>query len=339
MPRPLRLQYPGAVYHIMARGNHQGPIVDDDRDRQRWLETLAEACEKTGWRVHAYVLMNNHFHLLVATPEPNLSDGMKWLQSTYTSRYNRRHQLFGHLFQGRYKALVLDGSDPYYLQVASTYIHLNPARAGLIRIGQDKLKRYRWSSYPWYLSRRAPYWLCRDQVLGSLRLVPGQTKGYEAYLESRVLELGLKAGRKELERQWEKLRRGWYLGGESFRERMRAFLDKAVSGRRRESHSGPAKAAHDADAAERQLQRGLRALGLRTQDLASLPKGAPEKTALAWWLRGHTTVSLAWVAERLGMGHPSRVSQAVARMKRLPGRRLKRLQRVMARCAINHDQK
>ena len=109
MARALRIEYPGAVYHVMARGNQGGPVFADDLDRRRWLETLAEGCEKTGWQVHAYVLMGNHYHLLVETPEGNLVAGMKWLQGTYTQRYNGRHGIFGHLFQGRYKALVVDG--------------------------------------------------------------------------------------------------------------------------------------------------------------------------------------------------------------------------------------
>ena len=90
MARSLRIEYPGAVYHVMARGNQGRPIFRDNADRKLWLETLGEACLKTGWRVHAYVLMGNHYHLLLETPEPNLSAGMKWLQSTYTSRYNHR---------------------------------------------------------------------------------------------------------------------------------------------------------------------------------------------------------------------------------------------------------
>ena len=146
MARPLRIEYPGAVYHVMARGNHGQPIFTDDPDRKRFLETLEEACQRTGWRIHAYVLMGNHYHLLVETPEANLVAGMKWLQSTYTLRYNARHKIFGHLFQGRYKSIVVDGQEGEYFQMVATYIHLNPARAGLIQIGEQRLKSYRWSS-------------------------------------------------------------------------------------------------------------------------------------------------------------------------------------------------
>src|SRR5438132_664548 len=106
MVRKLRIQYPGAVYHVLNRGDRREGIFHDDADRQRFIETLGEACGKTGWQVHAYCLMPNHFHLVLETPQPNLVAGMKWFLGTYTGRFNRRHKLFGHLFSGRYKALV-----------------------------------------------------------------------------------------------------------------------------------------------------------------------------------------------------------------------------------------
>jgi REP element-mobilizing transposase RayT len=196
MARALRIEFEGAAYHVMARGNQGKPIFADDQDRELWVKTLAEACEKTGWRIHAYVLMANHYHLLVETPEGNLVAGMKWLQGTYTQRYNGRHSVFGHLFQGRYKALVIDAQAGNYFGVVSTYVHLNPARAGLVRAGEQALAAYPWSSYPWYVrARRAkPNWLVTGRVLENLGLSQGDGQGYEAYLEGRVLELGIKSG-------------------------------------------------------------------------------------------------------------------------------------------------
>jgi REP element-mobilizing transposase RayT len=328
MARPLRIEYPGAVYHVMARGNHGQKIYRDDADRKLFLETLGEACHKTGWQIHAYVLMGNHYHLLLGTPEANLVVGMKWLQSTYTSRYNSRHAVSGHLFQGRYKAVLVEDK-PNYLQVVSTYIHLNPARAHLIKIGPQRLRSYGWSSYPAYVRPRADAvpWLVRQRVLGSLGLGPTEGNAYEAYLESRVLELGTKAGRKELEKEWKALRRGWYLGTESFRDKLAGYLERLAKGRRRQSHSGPARVAHDEKAAETALDQALKALGLNAKRLAPLPKGAPEKTVLAWWLRRRSTVSLRWVSERLEMGHYTRVTQAVSRMGRRPPRKWVALRR------------
>src|SRR6516162_11457574 len=165
MPRKLRLQYPGAIYHLMNRGDRREAIFEDDEDRHRFVKTLAESCEKTGWQVHAYCLMNNHFHLVVQTPQANLVAGMKWLLGTYTSRYNRRHRQFGHLFSGRYKALLVDGSGNGYLKTACDYVHLNPVRAGLIG-GEDRLLAYPWSSLVWYLSapEHRPGWIRVDRL-------------------------------------------------------------------------------------------------------------------------------------------------------------------------------
>ena len=122
-----------------------------------------------------------------------------WFQSNYMQRYNSRHRVFGHLYQGRYKATIVDGRAGNYFEVVSTYIHLNPSRARLIRIGKDRLNRYGWSSYPWYLKGRKsrPGWLEVGRVMGVVGLGPEDGEGYEAYLEGRVLELGMKAGRQK----------------------------------------------------------------------------------------------------------------------------------------------
>src|SRR6266436_6787287 len=146
MARKLRIQYGGAIYHLMSRGDRRDPSFEDDQDRERILETLGQACEKTCWQVHAYCLMSNHFHLVIETPQPNLVAGMKWLLGTYTSRYNRRHKEFGHLFSGRYKSLMVDGSGNGYLKSVCDYVHLNPVRAGVLRADRP-LESYPWSSY------------------------------------------------------------------------------------------------------------------------------------------------------------------------------------------------
>ena len=101
MPRKLRVEYEGAIYHVMNRGDRHELIFKDDPDRELFIKTLGEACGKTGWQVHGYCLMPNHFHLVVETPRANLVAGMRWFLGTYTARFNRRHKLFGHLFIGR----------------------------------------------------------------------------------------------------------------------------------------------------------------------------------------------------------------------------------------------
>src|SRR5260370_11421208 len=167
MARKLGIQYPRGIYHVMNRGDRRNPVFADDQDRQRFAETLAEACGKTGWQVHAYCLMRNHFHLVVETPQANLVSGMQWFLGTYTARFNRRHKLFGHLFSGRYKSLIVDGSGSGYLGPVCDYVHLNPARAGLIKRGES-LSAFAWCSYPWYLSTPScrPPWLRVDRLLG-----------------------------------------------------------------------------------------------------------------------------------------------------------------------------
>ena len=127
-----RLEYPGAMYHVMNRGDQREDILRDDQDRQKFLSTLGEACAKTEWQVHAYCLMRNHFHLVLETPQPNVVFGMKWLLGVYTKRFNIRHKLCGHLFAGRYKALVVEGSGNGYLRTVCDYVHLNPVRAKLL---------------------------------------------------------------------------------------------------------------------------------------------------------------------------------------------------------------
>ena len=171
MARKLRLEYPGAIYHVMNRGDHREPIFRDDHDREQFLTTLGEACAKTGWQVHAWCLMGNHFHLVLETPQANLVAGMKWLLGVYTSRFNRRHKLFGHLFSGRYKSLIVDGRGNGYLRTVCDYVHLNPARARLLKPEQP-LRAYGWSSWPEYLKRpgkRWP-WLRVERLLGEYRI-------------------------------------------------------------------------------------------------------------------------------------------------------------------------
>ena len=144
VPRKLRMQYPGAIYHVMNRGDHREEIFRGEQDWETFLATLSDACRKTGWQVHAYCLMSNHFHLVIETPQPNLVYGMKWLLGTYTKRLNIRHKLCGHLFAGRYKALIVDGSGNGYLRTVCDYVHLNPVRANLLK-ADAALQDYRWS--------------------------------------------------------------------------------------------------------------------------------------------------------------------------------------------------
>ncbi len=157
MARPLRIQYPGAVYHITCRGNARADIYKDDKDRKAFLEMLKESQTIYSIKIYSYVLMSNHYHLLIETPRGNLSDYMRHFNMRYTSHYNRRHKKVGHIYQGRFKGILVDKD--IYLTMLSRYIHLNPVRIKSIKHMpyREKLKylqKYKWSSFPGYINKR-----------------------------------------------------------------------------------------------------------------------------------------------------------------------------------------
>ena len=157
MARPLRIQYPGAVYHVTSRGNERREIFKADKDRKTFLEILGQSLKIYNVRLYSYVLMNNHFHLLIETPLGNLGEFMKQFNITYTSYFNRRHKRVGHLYQGRYKSILVDKEE--YLSVLSRYIHLNPVRTKQMKGKSDEEKKeilmeYKWSSLPGYIHKR-----------------------------------------------------------------------------------------------------------------------------------------------------------------------------------------
>jgi putative transposase len=314
MARKPRIEFPGAIYHVMSRGDHGEAIFEIDEDRERFLDCLGEICERAGWKIHAFVLMTNHYHFLLETSEPNLVAGMKWLQGTYTQRFNRRHGIQGHLFQGRYKAVVMDEEEPGYFLAVSNYIHLNPVRGGLVQL-REPLQDYHWSSLPMYLmpAKKRPKWLRVDQVLGELGGGGNDRRGrsgYAGYIEGLVRRYQEEEGRKGLEEEWDRFRRGWCLGREGFRDRLIKILDKVMQGKQKETYRGDEVRAHDEAEAARILRAGLRTLGLKEQELDERAKGAQEKQVLAWWLRKKTVVSREWISQKLKMGDVSRVTQA-----------------------------
>lgn len=153
VPRRPREEVEGGVFHVYARGNDQRVIFRDDVDRRAYLRTLRCAAEDRGWRLLAYCLMDNHVHLLIVTPRPNLGDGMRWLHGTYAGRFNRRHDRSGHLFQGRYGAKRIKTDPQLWATVA--YIAMNPVEADLCRLPED----WPWSSHSLMLGGTAPDWI------------------------------------------------------------------------------------------------------------------------------------------------------------------------------------
>ena len=294
MARKLRIQYPGAVYHVMNRGDRHEPIFKGDQDYAAFLQALGEACQRALWQVHAYCLMGNHFHLVIETPQPTMVAGMKWLLGTYTSRFNRRHRQFGHLFSGRYKALLVDGSGDGYLKTVCDYVHLNPVRAKQIPAEQP-LEAFRWSSYPLYLGtpRQRPVWLRVDRLLGEWRIAEDSAAGRREFahcMERRRAE--------DMRGEVRRVERGWCLGDEEFR---RELLEQVCKGPGT-SHYGDAVQEAVEVRAERLVSERLTAAGWTEKDLAGWRKGDRRKVKLAADVRAGTTMPLAWIAKRLAMG-------------------------------------
>ena len=295
MPRKLRVEYPGAMYHVMSRGDRREDIFLDDVDRQDFLKTLAEACQKTGWQVHAYCLMRNHYHLVLETPNANLVAGMAWLQSTYTIRLNHRHQLFGHVFSGRYKAQLVEGSGNGYLRTACDYVHLNPVRAGMLR-AEERLLAYPWSSFGRTWPRRS-----------TGRPGFGWTGCWASTASSRTRR---RAGSSSSG--------GWKRGGwrRRIRRPSRCFGEAGVwaarasggrccgemEGKLGEHHSGELHRESAEAKAERIIAEELQRLGWQEADLGVRRKNDAGKLALAARLRRETTLSTKAIAARVHLG-------------------------------------
>lgn len=211
MARALRVEYPGAMYHITSRGNRRQRIFDDDRDREHFLALLGEASRRFGWVVSVYVLMTNHFHVVLETPEPNLALGMKWLNSTYACWYNRRHGKIGHLFGERYKGIHVQTEE--YLQRLARYVVLNPVRAKMVASAGE----YRWSSYLATAGLEdRPEWLAVEQLVAWFGEASSWQENYIAYVADGI---------GTPDPIWRGLRRRVFLGTEQWLRSMRQKIE------------------------------------------------------------------------------------------------------------------
>ena len=321
---------------MMCRGDRQEAIFKDDKDRRMFLETLGEACERSGVRIYSYVLMRNHYHLLMKTPEGNLVACMTWFQSTYTARYNARHRERGHLFQGRYKAIPVEEGDGVYGRTVSDYIHLNPARAGIVNEEKSELKGYRWSSFPILCGEgEAPDWLEVSAVVewhhwkqSSRR----DRRAYENYLQNRAEECWGEEKTREKDDMLESLRRGWYLGCEVFRDTLCELAKEVVKGKCRESYAGNVMRGHDEAEAEKLLLMGLERLGLTREGVRTLKQSDARKQGMAWLIKSKTVVNDAWIQTVLAMGDRSNVSRAVSAYRREGGKDIKKWKKILHVC-------
>ncbi len=210
MSRPLRLEFAGALYHVTARGNDKKPIYLEDVDFELFLALLSEVCQRFNWVIHAYCLMTNHYHLLVETPDGNLSRGMRHLNGVYTQRFNSRHERVGHLFQGRYKAILVD-KDSYLLELCR-YVVLNPVRAKMV----DKPEDWRWSSYLVTIGQQTGFpGLASDALL--LQFGEQRNRAIERFQEFISQGRGVEI--------WSNLKQQIYLGDTRFIEKHRQDID------------------------------------------------------------------------------------------------------------------
>jgi len=210
MARPLRLQFDGAIYHVTSRGNAREDIFDDDGDRHAFLECLEKVVHRLNWLCHAYCLMNNHYHLVIETPEANLSKGMRQLNGIYTQRYNRRHRTVGHVFQGRYKAILIQKES--HLMEVCRYVVLNPVRAKAV----EKVEQWKWSSYRGTAGvAQGPPWLAVNWVLSQF----SQNRHLAASHYRRFVREGI-----DRPSIWESVQAQVLLGGEDFIEKLQGYV-------------------------------------------------------------------------------------------------------------------
>ena len=311
MARKVRLEEAGGLYHVINRGNYRRWIFEEGGARDAFEATLWEACERAKWVLHGYCIMGNHYHLALETQEGNLSEGMRWLQSVYANRFNRYRQEGGHLFQGRYKSLIVENRER--LGWLCHYIHLNPVRAKICPV--EELAAYRWSSY-WHLQRpkdrpaRLNLNACLEGA-GGLEDTPAGRRKYTEYLA--WLSANAPAQR---ELAFAKMSRGWAIGGETFKrdliedEQRERLVIKQTQAEAREVRQARWTAA---------VEKGMQRLGKTERDVRDDAKAADWKVALAADLKKRLMCTNRWLGERLNMGPPAAVCRYVS--EALSGRR------------------
>jgi REP-associated tyrosine transposase len=253
MSRPLRLQYPGAVYHLTSRGNARQKIFLDDTDRKKFLDVVSEVVSRYKWLCHAYCLMDNHYHLLVETPKGNLSLGMRQLNGIYTQAFNRNHRRVGHLFQGRYKAILVQ-KEAHLLELCR-YVVLNPLRVKV----RDRVDQWKWSSFKATAGlERAPEFLTMDWILSQFG---NKRRNAQARYTSFVRE-GLE------NRPWEKLQGQIYLGDEEFLERHTKGMEELKEVPRAQRRGLKPSLAHVLKSGDRGIMEAYREHGYTMKQVA-----------------------------------------------------------------------
>lgn len=308
MPRKQRIEYPGAIYHIISRGNYRKALFADRKTAESFESTIFEAAQRCGWVVYAYVIMKNHYHLAIQTPQPNLVTGMKWLQSTFATRFNRFHKEHGHVFQGRYKPLLI--KENRSLLGLINYIHLNPVRATICKL--KDLQDYELSSFAKYFTPKVAPPLNRKAVL-SLCGLPDSPEGMLQY--QRDLKQAEENDPKQRAAKSKQYCRGWFIGSEEAKHELSRELT--------EMHPKVIWEGSDLKQLnelewERIVQVEMANRNIGEDAIHTSAKGAEWKVQIAKRLRRETTAGNPWIAKRLNMGHPNYVSNLVHKARQKP---------------------
>lgn len=304
MARKLRIEHEGALYHVINRGNYRRDVFETAGAAQAFEETLWEACAMHGWKLHAQVIMRNHYHLALETPQANLVAGMHWLQSTFSTRFNRFRQERGHLFQGRYQAILVETMAG--LAGVVDYIHLNPVRAGIV--GAEQLTAFRWSSLRKFMRGPRPASLVAADFLAQ-RGLTDSAAGWASYVQELQALAGDTAEQER--RGFKAMSKGWAIGTRGWRQALikdhaqRALdpgLERAELREFREARW------------EEVLTEALRVAGRKIEEAAKAPKRAEWKLAAMRALRAEG-VPYKWITEKLNMGKPDVLRVYVSRQK------------------------
>jgi len=320
MARPLRVDIEDGWYHVMFRGTERMTLFADDRDREHLLELLERAVERFRIRIHAYALMRNHAHLVVVTPDANLSQAMQWLKLSYSAWFNARHDRVGPLFQGRFKGIPVENSAWAY--EVSLYVHLNPimlAKLGLNKSGKkaeslgwkkpnkeqvkrrlEKLRAYKWSSYKYYAGyQRVPDWLTVDVLLDRASSVQGkQGQSYRRDAKQRITK-GLSAGFEE------KLKEGFALGAKQFGDNVRKLA--------KVNRESPGRSKLRARVSCEQVIAAVESLKKEKYDIFVNVRGDWGKPLVMWGLRNYCGMSLREIGEKTGGRDYAAVSVMIRR--------------------------
>jgi len=311
MPRKTRIESSDGLYHIINRGNYRSDIFETDESKASFEKTIFETCEKANWRVYAYVIMRNHYHLAIETPQGNLVSGMQWLQSTFANRFNRFRKEQGHVFQGRYKSLIIE---PEMLCHVVNYIHLNPVRASIVTI--PNLERYKYCSFAKYQKRPRPNALYCKKWLWDIGRLKDSVKGWRVYREMLMAE----ESHDEItfEEQRKRMTRGWCIGSMKYKQDLAKQLEATQPrGEQR------AEDLRDLNILkwEETLAVCLRKLNKDLHAVEKEKKSAEWKIAIAVYMKEITTASNKWIGEKLNMGPKQSVCRHVSSYKYKKGKK------------------